>query len=309
MFKNAIVYRLNQSWIPDLKAVEYGLSNNRFVPCGPTQSRSSGFIEPRGEPHGPLVESIDGQWIITLCVENKKVPGAVVQQHLLERLKAMEANTGRKPGRNESKEIKEEIILDLLPKAFPQQHVVRAWIDHRERMLVVDASAQGKADLMMTELVKAIDSFGGALVQTQESPAVCMAHWLRTQENPNGFSVDRECELKATDESKSVVRYGRHALDIEEVKQHVLHGKIPTRLALTWSDHVSFVLSDSLQIKKISLVETESDEGGKGQDSGFDADVAILTGQLKLLLPDLYEALGGEVIANEESPVEEAAMA
>lgn len=309
MFKNAIVYRLNHSWIPDLQAIESSLDQNRFIPCGPTQARSAGFIEPRGEPNGPMVESIDGQWIITLCVENKKVPGSVVQQHLLERLKLIEANTGRKPGRKESKELKEEIILELLPKVFPQQHTVRVWVDPRERLLVIDAGAQGKADMMMTELVKAIEGFGGALIQTAESPAVCMAHWLKTQENPNNFTVDRECELKATDESKSVVRYGRHALDIEEVKQHIEAGKMPTRLALTWSDHVSFVLSDTLQIKKITLVETETGEGGEGKDNGFDADVAILTGQLKLLLPDLFEALGGEVIVGEETHVDEAAMA
>lgn len=309
MFKNAIVYRINHSWIPDLQAIEASLDRNRFAPCGPTQARSSGFIEPRGEPNGLMVESIDGQWIITLCVENKKVPGSVVQQHLLERLKLIETNTGRKPGRKESKELKEEIILELLPKVFPQQHTVRVWIDPRERMLVIDAGAQGKADMMMTELVKVIDGFGGNLVQTAESPAVCMAHWLQTQENPNNFTVDRECELKATDESKSVVRYGRHALDIDEVKQHILSGKMPTRLALTWSDHVSFVLSDTLQIKKITLVETESGEAGEGKDNGFDADVAILTGQLKLLLPDLYEVLGGEVVVGEEMHVDEAATA
>jgi recombination associated protein RdgC len=34
-------------------------------------------------------------------------------------------------------------------------------------------------------------------------------------------------------------------------------------------------------------------EGGK-DDDGFDTDVAILTGELSTMIPDLLEALGGE---------------
>lgn len=45
-----------------------------------------------------------------------------------------------------------------------------------------------------------------------------------TQEPPHMFNADRETELKAADESKAVVRYARHPLDIDEVRQHIEHG-------------------------------------------------------------------------------------
>ncbi|WP_415829840.1 recombination-associated protein RdgC, partial [Delftia tsuruhatensis] len=124
------------------------------------------------------------------------------------------------------------------------------------------------------------------------SAQAAMAHWLTTQESPAGFSIDRECELKAADESKAVVRYGRHPLDIAEVQQHIEHGKLPTRVAMTWDDRVSFVLTQGLQLRKVQMLDvvTESKDG----DGGFDADVAITTGELSKLIPDLIEALGGE---------------
>jgi recombination associated protein RdgC len=120
-----------------------------------------------------------------------------------------------------------------------------------------------------------------------------MTQWLKEQEGPEGFSIDRECELKATDESKAVVRYGRHPLDIAEVQAHIEAGKLPTNLAMTWDNRVSFVLRENLQIKKVAFLDTVFD-GQESADSGFDADAAIATGELSRLIPALIAALGGE---------------
>jgi recombination associated protein RdgC len=109
--------------------------------------------------------------------------------------------------------------------------------------------------------------------------------------------VDRECELKAADESKSVVRYVRHPLDTQEVKQYVEGGKLPTRLALTWDSRVSFVLSETLQLKKVTFLDVVFNATSSEKDEGFDADVAIATGELCKLLPDLFDVLGGEMVS------------
>ena len=135
-------------------------------------------------------------------------------------------------------------------------------------------------------------------INTNISPVTAMAEWLTSQEPPQGFSVDRECELKAADESRAVVRYSRHPLDTEEVRQHIVGGKLPTKLALTWDNRVSLVLTDTLQIKKLTFLEVVFEGAAAGgKDDGFDADVAIATGELQRLIPDLLEALGGEMVA------------
>ena len=55
---------------------------------------------------------------------------------------------------------------------------------------------------------------------------------------------------------------------------------------------MSFVLNDALQLKKITFLDSVF-EGRKSDDAGFDADVAIATGELCRLIPELVEALGG----------------
>lgn len=297
MFKNVIVYRIGPGWSATLAQMEEGLDPERFVACGASQEKSIGWTEPRGEAHGPLVESVGGQLILKLKIETRSLPGSVITRKAKERIAHIEATTGRKPGKKETREIKEDIKLELLPMAFTKESSVLIWIDPDANLLVIDAGSQAKADEVVTMLVKCLAGLAVTLINTKVSPTAAMSDWLVTQEAPAGFSVDRECELKAADESKAVVRYSRHPLDNEEVKQHVEAGKLPTRLALTWDSRVSFVLTESLQLKKIAFLDVVFEGTSAGKDDGFDADTAIATGELCKLLPDLFEALGGEMVA------------
>ena len=290
-----MVYRLGEGWSPSLEQMEQALDAERFVPCGASQEKSVGWVEPRGEAFGPLVELVDGQRILKLKIETRGVPGSVVTRKAKERSAHIEATEGRKPGKKEMKEIKEDVKLSLMPMAFSKESSVWVWIDPKAQLLVLDAGSQAKADEVVTMLVKSFAGLSLTLINTEMSPQSAMAQWLISQEPPASFSVDRECELKAADESKSVVRYVRHPLDTDEVKQHVEGGKLPTRLALTWAGRVSFSLTEGMQLKKLAFLDVVL-EGAASEDDGFDADVAIATAELRKLLPDLLEALGGEMV-------------
>lgn len=303
MFKNVIVYRIGPDWSATAAQIEASLDAERFVPCGASQEKSIGWIEPRGEAHGPLVESIGGQWIMKLMLETRSLPGSVITKKAKERVAQIEATTGRKPGKKELREIKEDLKLQLLPLAFTKESSMWVWIDPEAGLLVLGAGSQSRADEAVTLLVKALAGFAVTLINTAVSPVAAMSEWLITQEPPAGFTVDQECELKAADESKAVVRYARHPLDTDEVKQYVQDGKLPTRLALTWDDRVSFMLTEGLQIKKISFLEGVFEGGKASKDDGFDADVAIATGELGQLIPDLFDALGGEVKLGQAAPL------
>lgn len=304
VFKNVMVYRIVSPWRTTQAQLESALQEDSFVPCGASQEKSVGWVEPRGEAHGALVEVVDGQWLLKQMIEVKAVPASVVKRKVLEQVQEIEARTGRKPGRKEMRALGEDTRLALLPLAFTKQSAVKVWIDPKAQRLMLDTGSQTKADEAMTGLVKAIDGLAVQLIDTQTSPAVAMAGWLSKREAPSGFSVDRECELKAPDESKAVVRYTRHALDTDEVCQHIATGKVPTRLAMTWNDRVSFVLTEALQIKKLAFLDVvlegavTSPPGAKDDD--FDTDAAIATAELRKLIPDLLEALGGETVLAQE---------
>lgn len=296
LFKNLIVYRFaNVAKLPELPALEQALANKGFEPCAPTQEHSAGFVSPRDDAHGPVVESIGGELIVKLKVERKGVPGTAVKAELEKRCQRIEAETGRKPGRKEKASLKEEIVLDLLPKAFSKYSAHLAWIDRKNGLLVINAGSVRGADAVVGHLVEALSAAGLnpelRPLNTVIAPSAAMAAWLKEQEVGPDWSIGRELELKSVDEEKSVVRYSRHFLALDEIIAHIAEGKMPTRLSMTWADRLNFVLTADMTIKKVETLAAKADSA---TDEGFDGDVALTTGELREFLPALLELLGGE---------------
>lgn len=297
MFKNIVIYRIAPGWSPTLEDMEAALDAARFVSCGATQEKAVGWVQPRGEAHGPLVESVAGQRILKLQIESKSVPSATVRKKAQEDADHIEATTGRKPGKKETKALREDALLALLPQAFAREMTVWVWIDLKNGWLVTDASSQGRLDEVVTALVRAFDGLALTLLQAAVTPQTAMTQWLSAStpdEWPAGFAVERACELRSHDEEKSVVKFNRHNLAIDEVRKHITEGKLPTQLAMSWEGRIGFVLTDALRLKKLNFLEGVFDGRPEGE-TGFDADVALSTGELQKLIPALIDALGGEL--------------
>ena len=305
MFKNSCYFRIADGFdLPALPVLENVLQKTRFVPCGPTQAESSGWVPPRGAKHAQLAELVGGQLILKLCTEKRAVPSSAIKAAVEEKIERYKKETGqeRVSGRAK-KEFKEEVLLDLLPRAFTKRANTLLWLSPELRLLVVDSGSLAGADRIVSALLASLLDIPGVgsaldlqLIPTELSPSAAMAHWLSTREAPYNFTIDRDCELKTPDDQKSSVRYARHTLDIDEVAQHIAAGKVPTQLAMTWNERVSFVLNDTGQVRRIKLLDVVMegvDKPGK-DDDGFDADAAILTGELAGLIPDLLAALGSD---------------
>ncbi|MBZ0106331.1 MAG: recombination-associated protein RdgC [Sulfuricella denitrificans] len=294
-FRNLQIYRLRDCAISPDK-LEEALSGLAFQPCGNMDMQSRGWLSPRGEG-APLVHVLRDQMLIALGVEQKLLPSAVINQFAQERAEEIEEQQGYRPGRKQLREIRERVAEELLPRAFARRRKTYAWIDPVGGWLVIDAASPAKADELVEALLKCSSDLTPALVRTQLSPMVAMTGWLAANEAPAGFSIDRDCELLAPGEEKSLVRYVRHPLESAEIRDHIESGKQVTKLAMTWNDRISFVLNENMQVKRLAfldLIKEESEQQAETADEQFDADFAIMSGELARFLPDLVEVLGGE---------------
>lgn len=302
MFKHLHLFRTAGD-LPTVAALSAAMEARAFAPCGPTQPSSAGWVPPRGQANGPMVEAIGGHWIAALQVETKLLPAQVVKRHTDALADKIEQETGRRPKGKRLREVKEEAVLQLLPQAFTKRAVIRVWIDPKAALVCVDSSSSTKADTVAEALIDCAGRMNLAPLSTKVAPGTFMANLLLGDVHADYFNVDRQCELREPMGDKAVVRYQRQALDTDEVAGHVEAGKLPTKLALIWAGRVSFVLADSGALRGITLLDVQERGESTEEVDAFDADVAIATGELSRCIADLIEALGGA----QDLPIEEAA--
>lgn len=298
-FRNLKAYRLDEGWTYDTPALEALLQGACFQPCGASDLQSHGWVPPRGV-EGEMVVSIGRQQLIALGTEQRLLPGSVVRQYMMARAEELEAKQGYKPGRGQMREIKEQVTAELLPRAFVRRRLTYVWVDPVGRWLGIDVSSTGKADEVIEQLKVALGALPLLPLRTALAPSTAMTEWLAEGDAPAGFTIDRDCELRSQAEEKATVRYARHALDAEEIRPHLAAGKKATRLAMTWDDKVSFVLTEDMHVKRLAFLDMLKEQAEQSAGDGgetFEADFAIMAGELGRFLPALVEALGGEAEA------------
>lgn len=296
-FKNIFIYRLPDDFSITPAKLEEKLALKPLMPCSGLDKQSLGWVSCRGDDR--LVHTANKQILFALGVEQKLLPASIINRFTKERVIDIEAQQGYKPGRKQLKEIKQVVTDDLLPRAFAVQRTTYAWLDLAKGRLVIEAASSAKAEELLEHLGKTVDNFPVQLLHTELSPIAAMTDWLAAENAPAGFTIDRELELRSSDESKATVRYANHALEGKEILAHISAGKRASRLGMTWNDRISFVLNEHLQLKRIEFLDIIKEESSKVADNDdelFELDFTLMTGELAKMLTDLSEALGGEAV-------------
>jgi recombination associated protein RdgC len=294
-FKNIFIYRLPSDFKITATTLQEKLSLKPLMPCSGLDKQSLGWVSCRGDDR--LVHVAGKHILFALGVEQKLLPATIINRFVKERVADIEAQQGYKLGRKALKDIKQAVTDELLPRAFPLQRTTYAWLDLGNKRLIIEAASSSKAEEMLEHLGKTIDNFPVQLLQTKLSPVAAMTDWLAAESAPASFTIDRELELRASDENKATVRYANHVLEGKEILAHISAGKRVTRLAMTWHDRISFVLNEHLQIKRIDfldIIKEESSRVADNEDEMFELDFVLMTGELAKMLTALTEALGGE---------------
>lgn len=291
IFRNLILFKLKKFAV-EARALEEVLSAHSLQACGNTEAKSFGWVRPKGKGH-PFVHQHLHHLLITMGVEEKLLPGSVVDRFVLARAAEIEEREGHKPGRKVLREIRDQVEHELLPRAFSIGKNVDAWIDSQSGLFVVNAGSEGDAEDLISYFGKQVstDDFVVGLLRTVNSPASVMTQWLASGEVPSSFMIDRDCELKGSGDEKDAIRYVNHDLGAKEIPEYIAAGKTVTKLALTWQGKISFVLTDKFHLKKVTPLDLLKEENIN--EDQFDGDFAMMTGEFPQLLCDLIDAMGG----------------
>lgn len=298
-FRNARVFRFTKPFDITAETLEEKLQADAFKPCGPQETARQGWVAPLGKHGEQLVHSANGYFLIALRKEEKILPGPVVKEAVEERAEAIELEQSRKVRRKEKDEIKEQVMLEMLPQAFSRNRRCYAYLAPQDGVLVVDAGSAKQAEDLASTLRKSLGSLPVRPPAVEQAPAFTFTGWLNdTLEHPNNLVLGNECELKDPSEDGGVVRCKGLDLKADEIRNHLEAGMQVTKLALTWDDNVSFILDEELGIRRLKFGETlqEQLDDVDADDAAarFDAAFTLMTLELSRMIPGLLEALGGE---------------
>ncbi len=299
-FKNLSIFRLTEAFTLTAEELEEKLETLAFRPCGSHEDFSLGWVSPIGKA-APLVHSANGFMMICTKKEERVLPVSVLNEMMQEKIDETEEAEGRKLSKKERTAIKDELIFELLPRAFTFSRKLFAYIDVKGGFLVVNSGSTKSAEDLLSLLRKCLGSLPAVPLNTVEKPIATMTQWLLTQKTPKDVKIEDECELRAPEEAGGVIRCKRHDLSLPEIKNHLDIGKQVIKLALTWDDRLSFILDENLSVKRLKFLDLIQDQvtdtDAHDEAARFDVDFSIMSLELANFIPRLLEIFGGELKA------------
>lgn len=296
-FRNLSLFRFSPAVGTDLARLEEALASHRLRACGPLEMATHGFVPPlAGAEDEPLTRSVKHCTLLALGSEDKLLPAQVVNTELQRKVRAVAEQHGRRVGGRERKRIKDEVLTELLPRAFVRSSRMAAYVDRQHGWVVLDTASRKAAEDALTQVRQALGSFPAVPLAPASSPRLLMTDWLSSGKLPAGLQLGDECELRdPASNTGAIVRCRRQDLEADEIKEHLRTGKQVFLLGLVFNERVSFVLGEDLVVRKLRFLDVVTEELGDSQDDAaaeLDAGFALMSLELAPLLAKLDECFG-----------------
>ncbi len=290
-FKNLYFFAFTRPFEWTEQDLEKHLSEHLFTPCGSTEVAHFGWVNALGKHGNTCVHHANGNLLVCARKEEKILPAPVIKDMLEEKINLLEQEQGRGATKKEKEQFKEDIIFELLPRAFSRITDTHAYISPANNIIVINSSSRSKAEDLLALLRKVL----GTLPITSFDPDVAadetMTDWLTEQSLGGKFQLGMEAEFNALGDDGAVVRVKNQDLNSDEIKAHLDADKYAVKIALEWDESLSFILSDDLAVKRLKffdvLQEQNDDIDSDDVMAKLDADFALMAGELNRFICDL----------------------
>lgn len=292
-FRNLTFFRFPASLNVD--DLDTGLVDFALKPVGAMELSSRGFISPFGRNEEALSHRIGDALWLAAGSEDKILPGSVVNDLLQKKLAEIEEKEGRRLGGRARKRLKEDLVHELLPRAFVKPGRTDAMLDLTHGFIAVDTSSRKSAEAVVSDVRQALGSFPALPLNAEVAPRSILTGWIAGDPLPDGLSLGDECELRDPVDHGAVIKCQHQELQSDEIAKHLEAGKQVTRLALTLDDHLGFVLGEDLVIRKLKFLDGAVDQLESADRDDFraelDARFALFSAEVRRLFLTLEPAL------------------
>jgi len=186
-------------------------------------------------------------------------------------------------GKKAQQDLKQEIVQRLMPQAFTKNSYTHGFISFKDNLVAVDASADGKAEVFLAMLRKAMTSLP-VVPMSRKSIQAELTSWLLESAVPAQVVLLEEAEFRGQGEQDSIIRIKNQELADDEILQHLQSGKFVYKLAIEWDESLTAMLEEDLSIKRLKftdVIKEQNDDIAKEDKlARMDADFALMSGEI-----------------------------
>ncbi len=307
--KHAMVYRTNRDIFIDVEKLESQLKEFAFIPCRDTDKQRFGWTTALGHASENFVHRAENFALITAKKEVKNIPSAVIHESLSQKIAEIEEREGRPLKKKEKDALKDDIMIDLLPRAFSAKSFFSVFINTKSNLIFVDASSYKAAEDVLALLRKSMGSLPVVPALPEKAIEATLTEWVKTGEVPQGFQILENIKLVSVLEQGGSATFKNQDIGSDEIKACIESDKMVSELRLCWQERIEFTLSEKGTIKSLKfsdeLKEQNDDLPREQVLARMDADFCLSAGEMEVFLNDLYEALGGLATGEESTEPEQ----
>lgn len=292
-FKNAIIYQLNNDNLLDKQTIEQALKSASFSPCGNLDTTKMGWVSPYNDNNlDDFIIDMQGHLLLRIKKETKILPAPVIKQALIDKIDKQEKALSRKLSKNEKATLKDEVMFDLMPRAFSKYNHYWLWIDTENRRIIIDCSSFKLAEDILAILRKELGSLALTPLSIDKPLEKIMTNWVKEKLNFPPFILGDEAELKDPLEGNGIINCKNQDITSDEMLVHLDSGKWVTKLKIIDERGINFIINPDFTLKKVkfdSIIMDENEDIGSDEfDKRLEADFYIMANTLSNSINDLY---------------------
>ncbi len=296
-FKNATIYKFTRPFTAVNPTFETTLSTFEFRPCAASAAQSFGWTPPLGKQGNMVTHPIKNNFLICARKEEKLLPAFVVKDAVAQRVAAKESQTGKPVERATRLALKDDVMAELLPKAFSRITDIQVLIMPVQGLLIVDTANSTKAEEVLALLRKSLGSLAVVPLSSSNCRPIYMAltEWVKT-EAPHPFDKRERAEFENL-ENASVMRCANQDLEANEIHALLDSCKVVKKMEMEYSDQLIFQVNQagtlsnlkfSTQLKAFNAERVNDDENDLAR---IDADCHLMSNVLVDCINELYQAI------------------
>lgn len=289
LIRNAIVYKAE---LPSAENLRTNLEGSLFTEPLSLDPASSGFV-PVGESGELVLEFVRG-YAFSMRQDVKVVPSSAVKEAVNKRCAELEEQQGFKPGRMQTREIKDAVMVGMLARALIRTVTITCFYDTKNNYLIIPTTSKKLADVVISKLIHSTGSIKTETIHVSDltnSLTTRLKDWLTTGDDSFlGFEPSDTVSMKRGAETL-LIKMSSITSAKQAISEAMALGFTVSQIGFVFGETYSFTLTSDFRFKRVTVEELPKQDGENPIDT-YKHEAAMQLYSLSTVLDSLCDQFG-----------------